>query len=566
MPDNPAFLNFVVGKGILNEQDAKELNEQHPNNSYALLNQMIRKGLIKKNESGALWGDSIGFPYIELTKTLFQPHIVEKLPEKLARKYQIIPIYQFGDTITLATENPTNTVLLREAANMMGCPVSPVFAFPDEINDAIDIEYQSKDFLQQLTGKINLEALLGAGSEISPELLTRIAGDQAVIDFTRAVMLLAIKEKASDIHLEPSEENVRIRFRIDGLLQEKLKLAKSFHAPLVSRLKILANLNIAERRRPQDGRLKLDLSHKSIDFRFSAVPTIYGEKVVLRILGQVETQNIPDLTELGFSKLIYDQAVRVCENPQGIFFVTGPTGSGKSTTLYSLLQSINKPDINIMTIEDPVEYRLAGINQIQANAQVELDFAGALRSFLRQDPDVILVGEIRDLETARIATQAALTGHLVFATLHTNDSVQAIARMLDIGVEPFLIAPSVIAVMAQRLVRKICEYCKEKYLISAEETARYFDSDGDKEIHFYRGKGCRFCNNTGYSGRVGIHEIFVIGEETRGMIGRGATVLELKTFLKKEGFRSMRYDGIKKVLRGITTIQEIDRVTMVESQ
>ncbi len=378
-------------------------------------------------------------------------------------------------------------------------------------------------------------------------------------------MLLAVREGASDIHIEPGEEKVRVRFRIDGILQERSKLDPSLLPPIVSRLKILGDLDITERRRPQDGRINLRLRSRNIDLRFSSIPTIFGEKIVLRILSLSQGIDIPDITELTFSKSTLETVKRVLEVPHGIFFVTGPTGSGKTTTLFSMLKHLNKPGINITTIEDPIEYRLPGINQVQVNSAVDLDFSVALRTFLRQDPDVILVGEIRDLETARIACQAALTGHLVLATMHTNNAIQAVTRLMDIGVQPFIVAPSLIGVMCQRLVRKICSHCKEKYAASTEEIKKLFTWEG-KEVFFYRGKGCRYCNNTGYSGRLAIHEITFLDNEIRSLIAQAASVPEIQEAARKTGFHTMRYDGIKKMLRGLTTIEEIDRVTVAEDE
>jgi type IV pilus assembly protein PilB len=310
----------------------------------------------------------------------------------------------------------------------------------------------------------------------------------------------------------------------------------------------------------------LKLKNRSIDFRISTVPSIYGEKVVLRILGQKNSTSVPSLTDLNFSKYIYGRLNMIMENPNGVFFVTGPTGSGKTTTLYALLKYLNTTGVNIMTIEDPVEYRLQGLTQVQVNAGVGLGFANTLRSFLRQDPDIILIGEIRDTETAKIAAQAALTGHLVLATMHTNSAMEAVTRLLEIGVEPFLVAPSMIGVMSQRLVRKICEFCKESYELPPEDIIRYFyEWDGKTKIKFYRGKGCEKCHNSGYKGRIAIHELLSIDHSVRKMIAEGANILEVQEYtMAKGGYKTLRYDGLKKILRGLTTIEELNRVTVSE--
>jgi type IV pilus assembly protein PilB len=562
---NREFVKLLVSKGILTEQDSRSLIMKYGMDDFSILTHLVREGVAPRSDLARLWGDSLKIPYVDLTKVLFQRQVVEKLPASVARKNRIMLLYQFGDAITAATWNPTNRAVIQEAESIIGCPISPVFTFPEDIEDAIEIQYQSYDSLKELCGKIDVRALLNRQeSEITREELAKLAGDESVVEFTRAIMLIAVKERASDIHIEPGEDMVRIRFRIDGSLQERMKLHKGLLPPLVSRLKILANLDISERRRPQDGHIRLQLSNRSLDLRASFVPTIFGEKVVLRILGQIESEGVPDMTELGFSALNLGKLQRALQVPNGIFLVTGPTGSGKTTTLYSILKYLNKNDVNIVTVEDPVEYRMAGINQVQVNPVIGLDFATALRSFLRQDPDIILLGEIRDVETARIASQAALTGHLVMATLHTNSAAQAITRIVDIGVEPYLVAATVVGVMAQRLVRRICEHCKEKYALSPEEMDRLFVSNGRKEAFFYRGRGCPQCNNTGYSGRMALHEIFLVNDEIRTLIARGATILEIQQCLRKEGFQSLRYDGLKKVLRGLTTIEEIDSAVMSE--
>jgi type IV pilus assembly protein PilB len=326
-------------------------------------------------------------------------------------------------------------------------------------------------------------------------------------------------------------------------------------------IKIMAGLDIGERRRPQDGRITLKLPDRALEFRASCVPTIYGEKIVLRLLGQNEFMAVPGLENLSFSKPILDGIRQIIHSPNGVFFVTGPTGSGKTTTLYAALKALNRKDKNIMTIEDPVEYRLPGVNQVQVNPLAGVTFAVALRAFLRQDPDVILVGEIRDLETATIASQAALTGHLVLTTMHTNNALQAVTRLIQIGVEPFLVAPSIIGVMAQRLVRRLCEHCKEKYELSRAEIEEFFIWDG-QPVFFHRAKGCERCNFTGFSGRIAIHELFIIDEATRQHIARNASILDIQKYARDAGFTTMRYDGFKKVLMGLTTVDEINQVTV----
>ena len=558
---NKRFMELLVINKVLTVDDARKLFDKYKEDTYAVLDYLVKGGVGKKDMLGKLWGDSIGVSYVDLDKTLIQGDSVRKLSEKFARANKIIPLYQFGESITVATPDPLALLVIQEASRLAGVQISPVFSFREDIDDAIEIHYQSDNTLNDFVNRIAENALFKGTSKITDDQIRKISGDQGVVELVRGMLLLAVKERASDIHLEPGEEFVRVRFRIDGVLHERLKIEHILLLPLVSRLKILANMDIVEKRRPQDGRISLPLTNRSIDYRLSTVPTIYGEKVVLRVLGQIKTRETPDIGDLNFSSVNLLHLRKVVETPNGVFFVTGPTGSGKTTTLYAVLKHLNKPGINIMTIEDPVEYRLAGINQIQVNHSIDLDFASALRSFLRQDPDVILVGEIRDAETAKIASQAALTGHLVLTTMHTNNALQAVTRLVEIGVEPFLVAPSIIGIMAQRLVRKICDHCKEEYALTSEQIEELFVWDGRREVSLYRGRGCEACGHTGFSGRIAIHELFIINDVIRKMIAKDASIIDIQEEARKSGFKTMHYDGIKKVLRGITTIEEVNRVT-----
>jgi len=562
---NPRFIKLLISNDILSEEESTELHNKHQENTLALLIEIVDENVSQKEKLCKLWGDSIGVAYVNLDKTLFQQDIIQQFPEKLAKKHKAIPLYQLGEAITVATHDPHDFSILEEIEKVVNKPLSPVFSTPDDIDDAIRIEYQTDDILGELENKI-AKKIVESKDKITSEELDEYAGDQAVVEFTRSLLLLSLKMNASDIHIEPGENDIRVRFRVDGVLREKAIIDLSLLQPLVTRLKILANLDITEKRKPQDGRIILSLKSKKIDFRFSSVPTIYGEKVVLRILGGIHSKDVPDLSDLHFSKKIYKNLKQILKSPNGLLFVTGPTGSGKTTTLYAELQHLNKPDINIMTIEDPVEYRLPGINQLQVNPATGFDFATAMRAFLRQDPDVVLIGEIRDKETARIASQAALTGHLVLATMHTNSAVEAVTRLIEIGVEDYLVASSVIGVLSQRLVRKICTHCKEKYRLSSEQIEKIFIWDKNTEVFFYRGKGCNSCHNIGYAGRIAIHELFIIDDNIRAMITGGASIVEINKYVIEHNFQSIRYDGVKKVLRGLTTMEEIDRVTFLEEE
>jgi len=563
---NPEFLRLLISKGLMTEEGLQRLKRKYEEDTFGILMHLVRKNAYGKDILGRLWGDSINVAYVDPKSVLFEQHLVQLLPENFARKHHVIPIYQFGEALTVALANPLDQFVIKDAEKFMGRIISPVFAFPQDIEDAIEIEYKTEDNLGVLSSKIVTDTIQILDiSELTKDELHNIAGSQAVVEFVNGLLLLAVREKASDIHIEPGPEQVRVRFRIDGLLQEKSRLENSLLAPLVSRLKIMGSMDITERRRPQDGRINLDLANRVIDFRFSSIPTIYGEKIVLRVLGQTHVGDVPDLNELNFSKSNLDMIKEGIEKPHGIFFVTGPTGSGKSTTLFSMLKYLNKPGVNITTVEEPVEYKLEGINQVQVNPGAELDFASAIKAFLRQDPDIILVGEIRDVETAQTACRAALTGHLVLGTMHTNTAAQAVTRLTDIGVEPFIVAPSIIGVLSQRLVRRICDNCREKYSAPPEQIEKIFSRE-NREIFFYRGKGCPRCRNTGYAGRIAIHEMILVDKETRIMIARGGSVGEIQEYARKAGFQSMRYDGIKKVLRGFTTIDEIFRVTAADEE
>ncbi len=566
MLKNPRFIELLNQAGVLTTENARRLLRRYHEDAFAVLMHLVRLHPHRRTELGRLWGDSIGVAYVDPGKSLFQRAIVQLLPEDFARRNHFILLYKFGDAVTAATSEPTDRFILDEAVKLVGMPISTVFSFPDDIEAAVEIEYKSEAQLRALSNKIVTDSVVIEDiSELTRDELQKIAGSQAVIEFVQGLLLLGVREGASDIHIEPGRDKVRIRFRIDGVLQDKSTLESSLLPPLVSRLKILADLNITEKRRPQDGRIGLQLPNRTIDFRFSSIPTVYGEKVVLRVLGRTDLGDVPDLTELGLSKVNLDAIKKAAELPYGIFFVTGPTGSGKTTTLFSMLKHLNRPDVNITTIEDPVEYRLAGISQVQINPSADLIFPTALKAFLRQDPDVILVGEVRDLETAEIACRAALTGHLVLATLHANNAVQAVTRLTDMGVPTFIVAPALVGVMAQRLVRKICEHCREKYVAPPDVLRRVLAWDGSR-VSFYRGAGCEQCNDTGYSGRMAIHEIILVNDEMRRLLARDASVVDIARCARQTSFQTMRYDGLKKVLRGLTTIEEIERVTVADEE
>lgn len=555
-------LNYLARSGILSESQARQQLSLVKGDPLCLLSEIVHEQPHLKEQLGKVWGDLLNVAYVNLDRTLVNYEIVRLFPREFALESAMVPIVLFGDVLTVACARPEERRRFIEAENYINTFISPVFSFPEEIENFIELAYQSAEHLAELLSRNFVTDTASPEQTLSREALEGQAGQKGVIDFIDGLVMLALKEGATDVHIEPSEKFIRIRFRIDGVLHEKLQLENNLLSPVVSRIKILSSLDISERRRPQDGRYEHKLTTRSIDIRVAVIPAIHGEKIVLRLLGHSNSRkSVPDMVDLGLSFRIMRSLHEVSRKKSGIFFVTGPTGSGKTTTLFSLLNMLNDETVNIMTVEDPVEYRLDRINQIQVNSVVGLTFSNALRSFLRQDPDIILVGEIRDEETARIAVQAALTGHLVLATLHTNSALQAVGRLVDIGVEPFLAAPAAIGVMAQRLVRRICDECRESYPAPREEVERYFHTTGDAaSLHFSRGAGCRKCNHTGYRGQVAIAELFIFDDRAQRIIARNTSPGELTDYAISQGYKEMLYDGLLKVACGITTLSEVERV------
>jgi type IV pilus assembly protein PilB len=556
---NERFLKAVVEKGLITPDQKEVLVTRFQNNGFAILRHLAERAPKHKAQLGRLWGDSLDVAYVDPFQTAIQYETLALLTEDFLDLHPVLPLHEQDNVLTVATYNPKDTALLHELENASGKLISPVFAYPDQIAACLAIGRATAADLTNRTTAPLAGATTTDGTSGAPNAWM---DTHTIANFARDLMLLALRKRASDIHIEPNEEDIVVRFRIDGVLEEVMRLRIAYLPNLVNVLKIRAGVDIADQRRPRDGHLTLDLAGRSLDFRFSSVPTIYGEKIVLRLLGQNQMASVPDLAHLGCSKIIHDNLHRIINTPNGVFFVTGPTGCGKTTTLYAALSSINRRVLNIMTIEDPVEYHLPDINQVQVNPAAGVTFDTALRAFLRQDPDVILVGEVRDLETAKVAVQAALTGHLVLTTLHTNSALQVISRLIQIGVDPYLVAPSIIGAMAQRLVRKLCPACRERYALTTQEIQSLFTSDGKTAVYAWRAKGCRDCNFTGFFGQLAIHELFMINDEVRELIGHSATIMDIKKAAFAAGFTTMRYDGIKKVLRGLTTFQEVDEVAM----
>ncbi len=497
--------------------------------------------------------DTIGIneiPEIDLAGYDIDQKIVDLVPAAIAEKYKLIPLFKVGSTITIAVSDPKNILAVDEVRNATKLDISVVKASLKNIEGAIT-EYYG------ISGIID-EAIRVYGSERKETKVKAPDRDQSpIVKLVDALILQAVREKASDIHIEPEADHIRIRYRVDGVLQEENTFPSFMHGPVVSRIKVMAALDIAENRIPQDGRINISIDNKSIDLRISTFPSVYGEKVVMRILDK--SSMLLSLSDLGFSEDNYKKISTAIHRPHGIVLVTGPTGSGKTTTLYACLQEINSSEINVVTVEDPIEYELDGITQSQVNVKAGLTFASALRSILRQDPDVIFIGEIRDVETAGISIQSALTGHMVLSSLHTNDSVGALARLADMGVESFLIASSVEAILAQRLVRLICPRCKKEIPVPEELKAKF----PDLQV-MYKGKGCKQCKGTGYKGRTCILEVLVVDDEVEKMISAKTDVGTIRRYALDHGMKTLYFDGIEKVRAGLTTYDEVVRVTELE--
>ncbi len=543
-------------------QELATLVERH-GITLELLQALIDEKILPKEDACKLWADSFEVAYVDPFASVITDEALEKIPVEIAKKTKAIGLYVLNGVLTVALASPGDADLVKRLSQIAQIPLSPVFALPREVEDAIAIHYCTEKNIEDSLSELEHSSLFDR-SETAGEKLAALAENNSLTEILDEIIYFGLRERATDLHIEAQETICRIRFRIDGNLREILTYSRKLHRALISRLKILCSLNISESRFPQDGRFSMPIGSQTANFRVSTIPSAYGEKAVIRILAMTGKKTMLTLDKMMISQTILQPFKRLIQNPNGILFVTGPTGSGKTTTLYAALHEINTPGINISTIEDPIEIQLAGVTQTQVNSHIDLKFSTILRALMRQDPDAILIGEIRDLETAKIATEAALTGHIVFATLHTNTAAQAIVRLIEIGVEPYMVAPSVIGVLAQRLAAKICDNCKEAYYPSREVLRRYFEDEGLTEVPFYRGRGCPACRNTGYKGRVAFHELVLITEEIRTLISEGKSAQDITRAAAKVGYKPLRYDGLKKVLLGLTTIDEIEQNTSFE--
>jgi type IV pilus assembly protein PilB len=558
---SPAIYEFLKEHRLVAPAQLDELNEEHKATGKPLADVVVDLGIIERSILLHRIAEHLGYEYLSELPVQFPGEAIAAITGKLARDYGVMPLSADQQNIDLLVSDPFNTQAIDDLTFALGRNVRLFFADPDKIDVQIKQHYgEDEASIDDLLQEISSGNLPTDGRDLSERDIESMAEQTPIIRFVNLVIGQAIRDKASDIHFEPFEHEFKIRYRIDGALYEMAPPPKALSLPILSRIKVLAALNIAERRIPQDGRIKITIGGRQVDLRVSTLPTQFGESVVLRVLDQAAVQL--DITQLGMPPDVFNGIQDVVRRPNGIFIVTGPTGSGKTTTLYSGLRIINTADLKLLTAEDPVEYEIEGIMQVPVNPLVGLTFAAALRSFLRQDPDVIMVGEIRDLETAQIAIQASLTGHLVLSTLHTNDSAGAVTRLVDMGVEPFLIASSLEAVLAQRLVRRVCVQCRTAYTPPPELLKPLGitpENIGNRQ--FFYGKGCPVCSQSGYRGRLGIYEWLRMTEAVRDLIGEKAATLVIRQKAIEQGMRTLRDDGLRAIFDGHTSIEEVIKYT-----
>ncbi|MBU1912668.1 MAG: type II secretion system ATPase GspE [Candidatus Omnitrophica bacterium] len=559
---------ILLKEGLVTEEQLEKAIDIQKKEGTRLGETLINLGIVTEKDIVIAMAKQLSIPYASYAKGLLKPaenqDLAKLVPEDYARRNMLLPISRHMSSLTVAFMDPLDLITIDNLKRMTNCEINPIIATKTDLQRAIDEFYGKEDLLKDaISDSYELEEFKiekDVEEDLSLDDLIARAEEAPVVKLVDLILMQAIKDRASDIHIEPFKNKINIRYRIDGVLYEIPPPARHLLPAIVSRIKILSNLDIAERRLPQDGVFFVKVDNKGIDIRVSTVPTIFGEKVALRILDKSATPL--DLEELGFDPEELEKVRRAINSPYGLILLTGPTGSGKTTTLYAALNEIKSPRKNISTVEDPVEYKLEGINQVQIKPNIGFTFAGALRAFLRQDPDIIMVGEVRDLETAQICIRASLTGHLVLSTLHTNDAPSAIARLIDIGLEPYLISSSLIMVGAQRLIRRLCPECKEAY-----ETTPALAKDLEiKQELLYKPKGCDYCGHTGYRGRIAIYEIIVINDKLRELIARGASLGEIKDKIKEFNLKTLLKSGLKKAEEGITTIEEVLSITLVAGE
>ncbi|RJP28063.1 MAG: type II/IV secretion system protein [Candidatus Omnitrophota bacterium] len=544
-------VDLLLKQGLITQEQINKAKDESARTGLRLEKALEKLGFISEEDVAKVKADHLGVPYMDLADYIVDAQVAKIIPEEVLKKHRAVPIFKIADCITVAMVNPNDIRVLDEMRKISGIDnVEPVLVSDSGIQRVLDSLHGSAKSVEEFVKIIEKDEKNTEGDVKSAD------SESPVIKLVNTLISEGIRDRASDIHIEPEQDVLRVRYRIDGILHETHTLPTKLNNAIVSRIKIMSNLDIAESRKPQDGKVRLKLENKSIDIRVSTFPTVYGENVVLRLLDKASI--LLSLKDLGFSNDNFAMFDKIIRRPNGIILVTGPTGSGKTTTLYAALTNISSMEKNIITIEDPVEYEIPLIRQTQVNPKAGITFANGLRSILRQDPDVVMVGEIRDKETAEIAIQASLTGHLVFSTLHTNDAPSALTRLIDMGIEPFLISSSIIGVLAQRLVRKICDKCKEKYTPS-DKLPEGLGFEGSVEL--YRGEGCPACRNTGFIGRIGIFELLIIDENIRRMVEEKSPADKIKKRAIESGLKTLLFDGVDKARSGLTTIDEVLRVT-----
>ena len=567
--DMPAQDEYVVeilrDVGLVTHEDILKAKDMTKLGGVGLLEALMRMGRVTQMDVTKALASQFGMDTINLAVYRVPDDVIALVPRHIARRYKIVPIYKHDNTLTVAISDPLDVDTVDSLRYILKVNVEPVVASQTDIENSLTRYYGSGDdtvenMLQEITeGEIDL-GLPQKMADTKLEEGVETEADAPIIKLVGLLIMEAYRSRASDIHIEPLEKRLRVRYRIDGVLQEMDNPPKRLQAAIISRIKIMSNMSIAEKRVPQDGRIQIPVMGRTLDLRVSSLPTNHGEGIVMRILDK--SSLLLGLGDLGFFSDQQEIMNKLISAPDGVLLVTGPTGSGKTTTLYACLNSINRPDRKIITVEDPVEYQLGGINQVQVNADINLTFAAALRSILRQAPNIIMIGEIRDLETANIAVQASLTGHLVFSTLHTNDAPSAVTRLIDMGVKPFLVASSVRAIMAQRLVRKVCPKCKEPYIPTQYEMDMLkLNAEEVQKVTLFKGRGCSDCSRTGYRGRTGIYEIFATDEEVRRLIYEKVPSNVLRARAREIGMKTLREDGVRKIMAGVSTPEEVISIT-----
>jgi len=557
--------DVLLRQGLINQQDLKKAQEYQGEKGGTLSEVLVRLKFVKEEQVVIGLAEQLGIPHMKLSHYILDPKVMKMIPARVARKEKVIPLSRSGNTLTIATADPLNVLMIDNLRAITGCNIQAIVATPSEINQVIGDYYSTMatgslaELIEESGSEDTVEVVRDAES-VDLDKLMKEAEEAPIIRLVNLVLSRAIKDRASDVHIEPFEKKVQVRYRIDGALSPVTTLPKKVQNAVVSRIKILSELNIAERRLPQDGRFKVKARQRDIDFRVSTIPTRFGEKVVLRLLDKAQLMGLT-MDGLGLEGNVLEKYQKAISQPYGMIVLTGPTSCGKSTTLYAALRAVNSPDKNIVTVEDPVEYEAEGISQIQVHEEIGLTFARILRSFLRQDPDIIMLGEMRDLGTADIGIKAALTGHLLFTTLHTNDAPGAVARLINMGVEPFLVSGALLFVGAQRLMRRVCKECAVSYEPSPKLLKEVgLEGKVEKGAVFCKAKGCSICNKTGYRGRMAVMEALELDDAVRELILRKAPDIEIRKVALSNGMIPLKENALKKVIRGDTTLEELARV------